>query len=128
MTGHEDRPVRAEDSTSDTSEATRPAANAAGHINVAGINIAWQPGSGTCTFENLPVAMMWVDTTLAGLFSAVQAMVGTERYLLALQSEGRKSVEADWQVISRHADFREGFQAIALIAADPSGAAEGGAS
>jgi PAS domain S-box-containing protein len=87
------------------------------HINVAGINIAWQPESGTCTFESLPVAMMWVDTTLTGLFSGVQAMVGTNRYLLALQSEGRKSVEADWQVISQFKNFQDGFKAIALIAA-----------
>jgi PAS domain S-box-containing protein len=86
-------------------------------INVAGITIAWQPQSGTCTFENLPVTMMWVDTTLAGLFSGIQAMVGTNRYLLALQSQGRKSVEADWQVISHSTDFREGFKAIANIAA-----------
>jgi PAS domain S-box-containing protein len=61
--------------------------------------------------------MMWIDTTLAGLMSGVQSMVGTERFGLALQSEGRKSVEADWQVISQFSDFREGFEAIANIAA-----------
>jgi PAS domain S-box-containing protein len=61
--------------------------------------------------------MMWVDTTLAGLLSGVQNMVGTERFLLALQAEGRRSVEADWQVISQFADFRDGFAAIANIAA-----------
>ena len=49
--------------------------------------------------------------------SGVQAMVGTERFVLALQSEGRKSVEADWEVISKFPDFREGFKAIANIAA-----------
>jgi rsbT co-antagonist protein RsbR len=87
------------------------------HIKVSGINIEWQPEKGTCTFEKLPVAMMWVDTTLAGLFSGVQAMVGTERYLLALQSEGRKSVEADWTVISQFKDFKDGFNAIATMAA-----------
>ncbi|HXZ43713.1 MAG TPA: PAS domain S-box protein, partial [archaeon] len=86
-------------------------------IRVAGINIEWHPQRGTCTFGELPVAMMWVDTTLAGLMSGVQTMVGTERFLLALQSEGRKSVEADWQVISAFPDFREGFGAIANIAA-----------
>jgi rsbT co-antagonist protein RsbR len=85
-------------------------------IKVSGINIAWNTQRGTCTFENLPVAMMWVDTTLAGLMSGVQAMVGTERFALALQSEGRKSVEADWQVISQFPDFRDGFKAIANIA------------
>lgn len=61
--------------------------------------------------------MMWVDTTLAGLMSGVQAMVGTERFSLALQSEGRKSVEADWKVISLYSDFQSGYRAIANIAA-----------
>ncbi len=45
------------------------------------------------------MAMMWVDTTLAGLMSGVQAMVGTERFFLALQSEGRKSSETKLQAI-----------------------------
>ena len=89
----------------------------ANSIRVAGINIEWHPQQGTCTFDKLPVVMMWVDTTLAGLLSGVQAMVGTERFLLALQSEGRKSVEADWQVISAFPDFRDGFGAIANISA-----------
>jgi two-component system cell cycle sensor histidine kinase/response regulator CckA len=86
-------------------------------IRVAGINLEWDSRQGTCTFASLPVAMMWVDTTLAGLMSGVQAMVGTPRFLLALQSEGRKSVEADWQVISQFPDFSQGFKAIANIAA-----------
>lgn len=41
-------------------------------------------------------------------------MVGTERYLLALQSEGRNSVKADWQVISKFSSFREGFDLVIL--------------
>ena len=86
-------------------------------IRVSGIDMEWSPQHGTCTFEKLPAAMMWVDTTLAGLMSGLQAMVGTTRFLLALQSEGRKSVEADWQVISQFPDFPAGFQAIANIAA-----------
>ncbi|HSQ86577.1 MAG TPA: ATP-binding protein, partial [Desulfobacterales bacterium] len=85
-------------------------------INVAGINIEWRTDQGICTFEKLPVAMMWIDTTLSGLMSGVQAMVGTKRFGLALQSEGRKSVEEDWQVFSQFSDFREGFKAIANIA------------
>lgn len=86
-------------------------------IRVSGIHIEWEPQKGTCTFEKMPVAMMWVDTTLAGLMSGVQAMVGTERFLLALQSEGRKSVESDWEVIAQSPDFFQGFKAIANIAA-----------
>jgi PAS domain S-box-containing protein len=86
-------------------------------IQVEGITIEWHPRQGTCTFSNLPVAMMWVDTTLAGVMAGVQATVGTERFLLALQSEGRKSIEADWQVISKFSGFSQGFAAIATIAA-----------
>ena len=89
----------------------------ADEISVSGIHVEWRPQRGTCTFQKKPVAMMWVDTTLAGLMSGVQAMLGTERFLLALQSEGRKSVEADWEVIAQFPDFREGFKAIANIAA-----------
>lgn len=86
-------------------------------IRVSNIDIAWNARRGTCTFEALPVAMMWIDTTLAGLMSGVQQMVGTERFGLALQSEGRNSVEADWKVIEKFPNFREGFRAVANVAA-----------
>ncbi len=86
-------------------------------VNVSGINIKWNPEAGVCSIADLPVAMMWVDSTLAGLMSGVEAMVGTERFLLALQSEGRQSVEADWSVISGFDRFEDGFKAIADVAA-----------
>lgn len=86
-------------------------------IDVNGIEIRWSPERGVCTFGGLPVAMMWVNSTLAGLLAGVQRMVGTERFVLALQSEGRNSVEDDWQVISQFPDFRDGFAAIANVAA-----------
>jgi PAS domain S-box-containing protein len=86
-------------------------------ITVSGIDIEWEPRKGICTFAGLPVAMMWVDTTLMGLMSGLQAMVGEKRFNLALQSEGRRSVEADWKVISQFQNFQEGFDAIAVIAA-----------
>ena len=86
-------------------------------IKVSDIEIKWDTKRGVCAFENLPVAMMWIDTTLAGIMSGVQAMVGTERFGLALQSEGRKSVEADWKIITQFPDFDAGFKAIANIAA-----------
>lgn len=87
------------------------------NFQVSNINLQWLPEKGICTFEKMPVIMAWVDSTLAGLMSGVQAMVGTDRFILALQSQGRKSVEADLQVISAFPDFREGFKAIANIAA-----------
>ncbi len=86
-------------------------------IEVGGIKIAWDARKGTATLENFPVAMMRLDTTLTGLMSGIQSMVGTGRSWLALQSEGRKSVEADWQVISKFGDFSEGFNSITKMAA-----------
>lgn len=96
---------------------TRLGTSTSPSVHVEGIDIEWNPDAGVCTFADLPVAMMWVDSTLAGLMSGVEAMVGTERFLLALQSEGRKSVEADWAVISGFDRFEDGFKAIADIAA-----------
>jgi len=78
-------------------------------IVVGGVEVAWNIPAGQCTFRDLPVALMWVDTTLAGLMTGLEAMVGPERFALALQAEGRKSVESDWMLISRYEDFREGF-------------------
>jgi PAS domain S-box-containing protein len=96
---------------------TEPLCSENHRIQVSDIDIEWDTEKGTCSFQSLPVAMMWVDTTLAGLMSGVQSMVGTDRFLLALQSEGRKSVEADWRIMSEFSDFSEGFKAIANIAA-----------
>ena len=86
-------------------------------FTVCGLPIEWDTDGGTCRLGDLPVAMMWIDTTLAGVMAGVQSMVGTERFLLALQSEGRNSVGGDWQVISQCADFEEGFKAITRVAA-----------
>ncbi len=96
---------------------TKPKSSSSNHIHISGVDIQWRPKKGTCTFNKLPVAMMWVDTTLASLMKGVQSMVGTERFALALQSEGRKSVDADWTVISKSPDFNAGFKAIASFAA-----------
>jgi PAS domain S-box-containing protein len=61
--------------------------------------------------------MLWVDTTLASLMSGLATMVGPERFSLALQSEGRKSVESDWLLMSSYPDFNAGFAAIGVVAA-----------
>lgn len=85
-------------------------------INLDGIEIEWHRKDGLLTFAELPVIMLWVDTTLAGLMTGAQKTVGTERFAIALQSEGRASVETDWQVISQFPTFTEGFAAIASVA------------
>lgn len=86
-------------------------------IVVNGVEIHWNTETGQCSFRGLPVAMMWIDTTLAGLMSGVAAMVGPDRFMLALQAEGRRSVESDWLLIASFPDFHEGFKALNLNAA-----------
>lgn len=85
-------------------------------INVSGCDIEWQVERGTFTIAEVPGILMWLDTTLAGLMSGFQAMVSTERFGLALQREGRKSVETDWHVISQFDTFEEGFATLATMA------------
>ncbi len=93
-----------------------PAGCRAFQIQVAGVNLEWNLERGTCTIESAPMTMMWLDTTIASLMAGVRAMVGTKRFGLALQSEGRNSVEKDWQVISQFEDFQTGFAALAKVA------------
>lgn len=102
---------------SQTTDKRRSRDDASEAITVSGIHMSWHPEAGVCEFEGLRAAMMWVDTTLAGLMAGLQAMVGTERFNLALQSEGRKSIEVDWRFIRRFPDFTSGFNAVANIAA-----------
>ncbi|MBW4562936.1 MAG: PAS domain S-box protein [Mojavia pulchra JT2-VF2] len=85
-------------------------------IQVSGCEIEWQLEQGVFTIEKFPAILMWLDNTVASLMSAFQAMVGTQRFALALQSEGRKSVEIDWQIISQYDSFAAGFAALAKMA------------
>jgi signal transduction histidine kinase/CheY-like chemotaxis protein len=86
-------------------------------VRVGNVTLAWDLTSGCVTFEGLPVAMMWQDSTLKGLLSGAQAMVGTERFALALQNYGRKSIDEDWSVIAEAGSFEAGFEQIAHLAA-----------
>lgn len=85
-------------------------------ITVGQLDISWDNDRGVCTAAGLPVTLMWLDTTLLGLMSSVQTMVGTERFLLSLQNEGRNSVEDDWNIIDSFEEFEDGFKKMADIA------------
>lgn len=84
-------------------------------IQVRGLDVEWHPEE-QCLLANLPVAMMWIDTTLASFMAGVQAMVGTERFVLALQSEGRKGVQADWDFMSQFPNFEQGLKELNRVA------------
>jgi rsbT co-antagonist protein RsbR len=86
-------------------------------VIIRGMEFQWDERNGTIEIQGLPAILMWVDSTLVGLMSGLATMVGPERFSLALQSEGRKSVESDWQFLSTYPDFRSGFAALAVVAA-----------
>jgi PAS domain S-box-containing protein len=113
-------PPNTEETPPETLAEARAGAEATGKdtvkFEICETQLEWQLTSGTFTSENFPVILMWTDTTLASLMAGFQAMVGTKRFSLALQSLGRKSVEGDWQIISQFSDFREGFAALAKLA------------
>lgn len=80
-------------------------------IDLLGVPIAWDLDTGICTFQGAAVATMFVDPTLSGLMAGFQKMVGTERFFLAMQGEGRRNIAIDWQIISSEPDFEQGFAA-----------------
>ncbi|MFP4356375.1 MAG: PAS domain S-box protein [Phycisphaerae bacterium] len=86
-------------------------------IRLAGHEIVWDLARGVVTFDSHPVILAWRDSTAAGLIGGLYEAVGPQRLALAMQSRGRESVNVDWEIISRHPDFEEGFEAIAEIAA-----------
>jgi diguanylate cyclase (GGDEF)-like protein len=90
-------------------------------VSVNGIDFAWNVDSGTCDLDGSRVALLWVDSTLAYMAAGMQKMVGTERYLLSLQSAGRESAVEDWAHFDQASSFEEGFRSVAAI-----GAASGG--
>ena len=67
----------------------KEAVSGADRAKVSGINIRWNPNEGSCTFEELPVAMMWVDTTLAGLPVEVHTQTFEYKDRLAILSTVR---------------------------------------
>ncbi len=84
---------------------------------IEGVDCQWDVEKGTCDLGGFPVALMWIDSTLAHLMEGVQKMVGTERYLLSLQNGGRESVRDDWSVIESAPSFEDGFKIISSVAA-----------
>ncbi len=77
----------------------------------------WDSEKGIYKFKNIPITWMYIDTTLAGLLSGFQKMVGTDRFTLALQAEGRKNIDIDWNILSKYKDFEIGFEEVAKNAA-----------
>lgn len=85
-------------------------------ISVCGFEIEWDLERGLNLWAGTPALSMWIPTTVAGLMSGLQRMVGTERFNLCLQQGGIDSVEGDWSVISSQPTFEEGMEVMSGVA------------
>lgn len=68
-------------------------------ISVDGVDFEWDRDNGQMLIWGRPVTCMWTETTMAGLMAGLHRMVGTERFLLAIEQAGRESIEGEWEHI-----------------------------
>ncbi len=94
-----------------------PAAKGRPHIHVGGLDLAWDLARGVGTMNGLAHTMMFRDSSLASLMAGFHAMVGPERFALALQAEGSKGTAGDWSILDQFPTFEEGFAVISNYAA-----------
>jgi rsbT co-antagonist protein RsbR len=85
-------------------------------IEVEGNEFRWAIDRSLLLIGGGPSLAIWIESSLAGLMSGMQQMVGTERFNLAMQVGGRESVEGDWAFISQHPSVEEGFARLARLA------------
>jgi rsbT co-antagonist protein RsbR len=86
-------------------------------FRVAGIELEYDLEAGVHRWGGNPSLAIWLETSLAGLMSGMQRMVGTERFNISLQGGGRDSTEGDWAFMMSHGSFEEGFNALSDVAA-----------
>ncbi len=66
-------------------------------IEIDGVTYAWDRRRDLMLMNGMPVAAMLIESTLAGMMWGVERMVGRERFELAMQAAGRRSVIEEWQ-------------------------------
>jgi rsbT co-antagonist protein RsbR len=86
-------------------------------IHVGGVDIEYDEPAGMQRWTGSPAVSMWLETSVAGLLSGFQRMVGTERFNLAMHGGGRDGTAGDWAFItSQGKTFEEGFVAWSALA------------
>jgi rsbT co-antagonist protein RsbR len=86
-------------------------------VTLGGLELEYDTERGTLRSAGNPAIFIWTESTLAGLLSGLQRMVGTERIRLSLHGGGRDGVEQDWAYICQYPTFEEGFTALIHVAA-----------
>ncbi len=86
------------------------------HITVEGLDFRWDLEHGGFTISGVPCTMLFRDSSLASMLMGFLAMVGPQRFSLALQAEGQRGIREDWAIISKAANFEAGFADLARYA------------
>lgn len=84
---------------------------------VEGVEFEWDLVAGELRRNGFATTALFRDSSLASLLSGFHAMVGTERFALAQQAEGRHGTEEDWRIIQAAPSFEAGFARMSAIAA-----------
>jgi rsbT co-antagonist protein RsbR len=78
-------------------------------LTVAGLEYRWDLERGTFSIGGFPCTAFFRDSSLARLMLGFLTMVGPRRFSLALQAEGQRGIDQDWQIIAAHPSFEEGY-------------------
>lgn len=84
-------------------------------IMIDGIEYRWNLEEGSFTICGVPCIAIFRDSSMARLLGSFLSMVGPRRFALAMQSEGQRSIDGDWSVISGAPTFEEGFKLLAPV-------------
>lgn len=85
-------------------------------LEVSGLEFRWDLVHGRFTIGGVPSVALFRDSSLAYLMQGFLAMVGPQRFALAQQAEGMRSIEGDWTIISAAPTFEVGFMELAKYA------------
>ncbi len=65
-------------------------------IEIDGVTYTWDRGRDLMLMNGMPVAALLLESSLAGMMWGIERMVGLERFQLAMQAAGRRSVAEEW--------------------------------
>lgn len=66
-------------------------------IDIDGVTYTWDRSRDLMLMNGMPVAALLIDSTLSGMMWGIERMVGLQRFELAMQAAGRRSVEDEWR-------------------------------
>lgn len=66
-------------------------------IEIDGVQYTWDRARDLMLMNGMPVAALLLESSLAGMMWGIERMVGLDRFVLAMQAAGRRSVEDEWR-------------------------------